>query len=231
MSKPLNLAKPDRTVHVGVILLNSTTEILDVAPIDFIYRLSHAAVDVLPDELCPPHFKAQAIDLQFHWVSENGPVTNSQLTSTISLTPTDSFKTCPPLDIVLMGAEKPGYVANEAELTFVRKCWEDCQAFITICAGLLTPLRAGILEGKTATAPRILLESLRRQAPGTNWVEKRWVRDGKLWSSGALLNGLDLMANFVAEFWGGEGTLAEFAAKFGAWPDRDIDYKDVSWKI
>ncbi|KAI1075218.1 class I glutamine amidotransferase-like protein [Whalleya microplaca] len=231
MSKTLDLAKPDRTIHAGVILLNAETEIMDVAPIDFLYGLSHSVVDGMPDEVCPPNFKAQAIDLQIHWVSEKGKATNSQLTSRISLTPTDSFETCPPLDIVLMGAEAPGYVANEAELAFVRKSWEDCSAFLTICGGMTTPLKAGILEGKTATAPRFWLPVLRQQAPGTDWVEKRWARDGKLWSSGALLNGLDLMKAFVTEFWGGEGTLAEFLARMCAWPIRDVDYKDVSWNI
>jgi transcriptional regulator GlxA family with amidase domain len=125
-----------------------------------------------------------------------------------------------------MGAANIGYEPKETELAFIRKVWTECSAFITICGGMDGPLKAGILEGKTATAPLPLIPSLREQAPGTNWLEKRWVRDGKLWTSGALLNGLDLMRNFCLETWGGEKTLANYMVKFGAWPVRDVDYKD-----
>ena len=67
---------------------------------------------------------------------------------------------------------------------------------------------------------------LKQQAPNVNWVDKRWCRDGKVWTSGALLNGLDLMRAFASEVWGGEGTLAEWWLALGSWPVRDVDYKD-----
>lgn len=72
-----------------------------------------------------------------------------------------------------------------------------------------------------------MLGGLRKAAPGVKWVEKRWVRDGKMWSSGALLNGLDLMRAFLMEYWGGEGSLVEFGLKLGAYPVRDVEYADV----
>lgn len=143
----------------------------------------------------------------------------------------DSFATCPPLDIVLMGAHNITYHLNEAEKVFIRKAYEECAAFITICGGFLSALESGLLEGKTATGPRLMLDDLRQMAPGVNWIEKRWVRDGKLWTSGALLNGLDLTKAFVTEYWGGEGTLVEFSLALGAYPDRDVDYKDVKGKL
>jgi transcriptional regulator GlxA family with amidase domain len=117
-------------------------------------------------------------------------------------------------------------------MVFVRKAWEECAAFITICLGVAVPLQAGVLEGKTATGPRSMLDLLRKQAPGTNWVEKRWVRDGKLWTSGALLNGPDLIHAFVREHWGvGEEALATSVSRMCGWPNRDVDYKDVPWKV
>jgi transcriptional regulator GlxA family with amidase domain len=138
----------------------------------------------------------------------------------------DSFATCPPLDIVLIGATTYGREFNEAELAYIRKSYDECAAFLTICGGMAGPLRAGVLNGKTATAPRMMLPMLHQQAPGTTWLEKRWVRDGKLWTSGTLLNGMDLMVAFSNEFWGGEGSLVEFMLKMGSWPIRDVDYKE-----
>jgi len=130
-----------------------------------------------------------------------------------------------------MGAHETGYTLNEAERKFIKQSYENCAAFITICGGFLSALQSGLLEGKIATGPRPMLETLRKVAPGVKWVEKRWVRDEKLWTSGALLNGLDLVRGFVTEYWGGEDTLVEFALTLGAYPDRDVDYADVPGKL
>lgn len=134
----------------------------------------------------------------------------------------------------MIGAHNIGYSPNEAELSYVRKAWNECSAFVTVCGGVEVPRLAGILEGKTATGPRLFLNSLRQRSPGVNWVEKRWVQDGKLWTSGALMNGADLIINFGKHYWGngnGEGSLIAFAQKLGSWPDRDVDYKDVPWAM
>lgn len=44
-------------------------------------------------------------------------------------------------------------------------------------------------------------EQGKEEGKKTTWVERRWARDGKMWTSGALLNGLDLMREFVKEYW------------------------------
>ncbi|KAF4345077.1 hypothetical protein FBEOM_952 [Fusarium beomiforme] len=227
MAAPLNLAKPDRTIHIGVILMNSETEILDVAPIDFLYGLSKSAWKKSFEGIAPAQLESQTMDMEFHWVSEAGTASPSTLTSGIKIVATDSFDTCHPLDVVLMGANSAGYVPNEAELAFMRKAYDECSVFLVICGGILVPLQAGILNGKTATGPIVLLDTVRKLAPEVNWVTKRWVRDGKLWTSGALLNGTDMMTNFMKHYWGGGNNLVDFLSKLGAWPDRDVDYKDA----
>lgn len=62
----------------------------------------------------------------------------------------------------------------------------------------------------------------------TKWLEKRWVHDGKVWTSGALFNGCDMVHAFIKHTWAGTPTAAavEFLATEGSWPDRDVDYKD-----
>ncbi|KPM35811.1 hypothetical protein AK830_g10748 [Neonectria ditissima] len=227
----LNLSNPGRPIHVGVILMNSVTEVLDVAPVDALHSLDTEFVNTLPDEGVPPHFKAQSLAIEIHWISQDGPEKHSRLTSGMSILPTHSFETAPKLDICLMGAHTGGYEPNETELAYVRKAFDECTAFLSICGGIDVPRMAGCLKGMTATGPRGLLGLFRAQTPDTNWVEKRWVRDGRLWSSGALLNGTDMMTNFVNHYWGGkdEETLGSFMMKFGGFPDRDVDYKDVPW--
>lgn len=126
-----------------------------------------------------------------------------------------------------------GYTPNEAELAFVRKTFEECIAFLTICGGVAVPMAAGLLEGRTATGPRMNLDELRKLSPKTNWVEKRWARDGKLWTSGTLLNGTDLMSAFCHAVWGdlGDPSLVVYAAQLASWPKRDADYKDEPWEV
>lgn len=125
-----------------------------------------------------------------------------------------------------MGAHKEGYEPSEAELSFIRKSYDDCTAFISVCGGFQAPMQAGLYQGKSVTAPRPWLENLRQQAPDTEWVEKRWHKDGKLWTSGTLLNGLDLIRGLGEEVYG-EHSLATRMLDMGCFPKRPIDYSDV----
>ena len=126
-----------------------------------------------------------------------------------------------------MGAHNMGYKPTDSECAFVRKQYEGCAAFLTICAGFETALYAGILEGKTATGPRMMMSEMKKQAPGVKWVEQRWANDGKVWTSGVLLNGLELMRAFTTEIWGGQGGLVDFMLRMGNVPDRDQMYADA----
>ncbi|KAK5460803.1 hypothetical protein LTS15_002866 [Exophiala xenobiotica] len=225
MTGTFDLARPNRPIRAGVILMGAETEILDVAPIDLLYGMSKDFVEPFKDDILIPELKAQALEFEFHWVNQFGKA--SRLTGGLQIQPTDDFSSCPPLDIVIMGAHQQGYVPNEVELDFVRKSYEGCSAFITICGGFQAALMAGLFQSKTVTAPRLMLDTLRQMAPQTEWVAKRWHRDGKLWTSGALLNGLDLIRAFVTEYWGGHGTLAEFWIGMGHFPKREINYHDA----
>ncbi|KAI1131410.1 class I glutamine amidotransferase-like protein [Nemania abortiva] len=233
--QPLDLSKPHRTVHAGVLLMKGETELLDIAPIDMVHGLSRRFAQSCPDELGPPDFKDGAIDLEFHWVTEAGPQTPANLTSGLRIVPTDSFDTCPPLDIVIVGAYPLEYEPSPAELAFTRKSYAECSAFLAVCGGVDLPRRAGLLDGKTATGPRPILRLWRgdQTVGAINWVEKRWVQDGKMWTSGALFNGCDMVHNFAKQVWADtpSGPILDLAAKLGHWPDRDVDYKDISWNF
>ena len=129
------------------------------------------------------------------------------------------------MDIVLIGAHDfSSYTPNEKELAFVRKAHEECSAMLLICAGFMVAQAAGLLKGKTCTAPRLLLDFLRKNSPETDWIDARWAHDGKIWTSGALLNGLDMMVAFVREIWGGEDSLVESTLDICGWPIRSVEY-------
>ncbi|CAK96741.1 uncharacterized protein An08g09630 [Aspergillus niger] len=225
MFTTFDLRNPGRSIHVGVVLLNTVTEHLDIAPIGFFHNFGKDFIENLPPFAISPELKSQALDFVTHWVTEDGKTPGS-LSGNLKVIPTDSFTTCPPLDIVLIGAGQMGYQATTTEKDFLRKCYAECSAFLSVCGASDALLATGILEGKTATGPLSFLPLFRQMAPGTNWVEKRWVRDGKIWTTGTLLNGLDMIAAFGREVWGGEGSLVEHVLRTGYFPSRNVDYED-----
>ncbi|OJD28988.1 dj-1 family protein [Diplodia corticola] len=235
-----NLSKPDRKVHAGVILTkgyyptiprrrkirradqeHSVTEMLDIAPFEFFAWLNKDSLKLLN---FPPAMIEEAMEFELHWVTEDGKP--AALKSRAQIQPTDSFDSCPPLDIVLMGAHDVQYKMSDAEKAFIRKAYDQCSAFLAICAGTFSLLESGLLEGKTVCPPRMFLGVMRKQAPHVNWVDKRWVRDGKVWSSSTLLNGTDLIRGFAEETWGGRSGMVESLLDASHFPARDVDFKD-----
>jgi hypothetical protein len=229
MHDTIDLKNPHRAIRVGVILTNSRTEILDVAPIDIFCGMSKEIVGEFLPGFVTDDMARQALDIEFHWVTEHGQ--DGVLTAGATVKATHDFKSCPPLDVALMGAHEITYTLTRGEIDFIKKTEESCVAFMFICGGFMSGLQAGLLKGKTATGPRIMLEQLRKDHPEVQWVAKRWANDGKIWTSGALLNGTDMTRAFALQTWGGEGSLAEFGMQLGGYPDRDVDYADVAHKL
>ena len=51
---------------------NSRTEILDVAPLDIFSGLSKEVIDNFLPGFVTPEMAKQALDIEFHWVTEHG---------------------------------------------------------------------------------------------------------------------------------------------------------------
>lgn len=124
---------------------------------------------------------------------------------------------------MLIGAYFPTFTPTAADLLFIRKAYEQSTAFLTICGGVFPAVLAGVLKDHTCTGPREFLPQLKSMDPSVNWVEKRMCRDegGKVWTSGSLLNGLDLMREFAKEFW---PEMAQALVPIAGIPERSLDY-------
>lgn len=68
--------------------MDSINELLDVGVIDLLSGLSKEFVASLPDEGFTPGMKAEALDIEFHWVSEKGRAEPARLTAGLSINPT-----------------------------------------------------------------------------------------------------------------------------------------------
>ncbi|KAL8836776.1 MAG: hypothetical protein Q9176_006099 [Flavoplaca citrina] len=221
-------------LKVGV-LLSPTTQLMDVAPLDML-----GMIDKFYARSYPEHIAANALDIEYYFVNETGEsphsmtggfklaVTVSALLFPLMIPPCfrkvvsesetrrlttlqHSISTCPPLDILLIGGPAPTYRPSEAIQHFIQTQYQHVRHLLTICTGYIPALYSGVLDGKTVTAPRGLLPMLKEEKPDVKWVEKRWVRDGKVWSSGAVANGMDMMACFMKEEFKEQGALTEMA--------------------
>lgn len=105
---------------------------------------------------------------------------------------------------------------------FLTKKLEEVSTLLAICTGVMPVAYSGLLNGKIATAPRSLLPKLRGQCPDVQWEEKRWTRDGKIWTSGAVTNGLDLVAAFIRENYSAE--LTEYVCTSADVGERGQEY-------
>ena len=95
---------------------------------------------------------------------------------------------------------------------------------MTVCTGIFPALHTGILSGKAATGPKELLPIFRQQHSDVKWERKRWVRDGKIWTSGTITNGLDSMAAFMRERFAERAGLVEMVLGMADVGDRGRDY-------
>jgi transcriptional regulator GlxA family with amidase domain len=112
----------------------------------------------------------------------------------------DSFQTCPPLDYLLIpGGQGTRREVNNGELVqFVRQQAAHCRHTLSVCTGAFILQAAGLLDGKKATTHYASLGRL-RAFPEVTVDEKRFVRDGNVWTAAGVSAGIDLALALVAD--------------------------------
>ena len=96
---------------------------------------------------------------------------------------------------------------------------------MTVCTGVIPVLKSGLLANKTVSAPLKLIPGLKEEFKQTTFVEKRWWRDGKVWSSGGVTNGLDMMSGYLREVYGDRKEVVEMLLGMADVGDRGQEYK------
>jgi transcriptional regulator GlxA family with amidase domain len=111
-----------------------------------------------------------------------------------------SFENCPPLDYLLIpgGQGTREEVQNAELLEFVRRQAASCREVLSVCTGSFILQAAGLLEGKRSTTHWGSLDRLRAFKDVTV-DEKRFVRDGHVWSAAGVSAGIDLALALIAD--------------------------------
>lgn len=134
----------------------------------------------------------------------------------MSIVPEVTFGGCPQLDYLLVpgGEGTRVEVHNEVLVEFVRKQAERCRAVLSVCTGSFILHRAGLLSGRSATTHWASLERLRALGDVTV-VERRFVRDGNVWTAAGVSAGIDLALALIEHIAGEETAgMVQFSAEY-----------------
>lgn len=145
---------------------------------------------------------ASARDAQVHLIwKDTAPLRAS---TGLVLTPTTTFATCPPLDVLCVpgGAGVNALLHDEVVLAFLRERAGQVRYLTSVCTGSLVLGMAGLLEGKRATSHWNAHDFLSRF--GAIPTQGRVVRDGNLITAGGVTSGIDFGLTVIAELLGEE---------------------------
>ena len=190
----------ETSLRVGVLLIPHM-QLLDASPIDLFGMLSAEYI-----EACglPKHLTNLGIPVSIHYIAASGPGTTNAMTASALLSVTDSFSSPDvqpgKLDALLIPGPDPNLVPSEDVVAFLRKHKEANKTdFLVICTGSFVAGYAGLLDGKTVSGPRGL-DRLKKLFPKANFVDRRWERDGRVWTSGKSFPPLAEVAFLLTDF-------------------------------
>lgn len=121
-----------------------------------------------------------------------------------SILPTDSFETCPPLDVLCApgGFGQVAVMRDAATLAFLNRQGEGARYVTSVCSGSLILGAAGLLVGYRSACHWAAREML--SAFGAVPVAERIVRDRNRLSGGGVTAGIDFGLVLAAELAGEE---------------------------
>lgn len=199
---------PPKHLNVGVLLVD-TIELLDAAPVDLFGILSF---DYLKSRNLPESITSLAPSVNILYISRDhddcSPNTQVQpCTASAALRINRSLAShdvAPgKLDILLIPGPEPWVQITPEVGAFVRGHASQKNTIImTVCLGIYVAGQAGILEGKNVTGTGGYLADLEKKFKA-NWVKKRWMHDGNIWTSGTITNGNDMIAAFLKQLYPG----------------------------
>jgi len=183
-------------LQIGVMM--EAIQFADIAGLDILGNLSK---DYLNDTLdfTPPEFHELAVEMVIHYISTD--LNPAPMTPSMRILPTVTYDDCPrDLDILLIGGPLPSHRPPAAD-KFLKEAIEKTGTILTTCIGSLWLASTGALDGKKATTNRGALELAKVLYPNAEWVDERWVSDGKIWTSGGAGAGIDMIGEFARGKW------------------------------
>lgn len=183
----------------GVLLIPFHQALDVVGPVDVINSHSLMYLNEVPSL---ESFKAKAPIIEWHYISTTDALDPVITSSGPPQTPTVTYKTCPPLDyLIVPGPADTTVKLSEASIEFIQKQYIELKGLILICTGSLVIAQTGVLNGLSICSAKSNLAFLANKGilnKSVKWVgDRRWAVDGKVWSSGAVTAGIDLACEWA----------------------------------
>jgi transcriptional regulator GlxA family with amidase domain len=122
------------------------------------------------------------------------------------IVPTHTFKTAPPLDVLVVpGGQGSRAAGLEPAIDFIKEVYPSLQYIISICTGASLVAQAGVLDGKRATTNKLSWQSTITLRSEVDWVHRaRWVQDGNVWTSSGISAGIDATLAWIEHVHGSD---------------------------
>ena len=166
--------------NVGFVIFPELTQLDFTGPLEVLARLPQSATHVVAKSEAPVP-------------SDCG----------LSLLPTHTFATCPPLDLICVPGGRSGVVnamGDRDTIEFVRRQAGAARYVTSVCTGAFILGVAGLLQGRRATTHWAFTELL--PLLGATYEQARIVKDGNVITAGGVTSGIDFGLSVAAEIAG-----------------------------
>jgi transcriptional regulator GlxA family with amidase domain len=127
----------------------------------------------------------------------------------LSINPEHAINSNPMAEIVIIpgGIGTKQAMLDESVIAWVQAVATQAEYVLSVCTGARILAKAGLLDGLRATTHHEALESLRELAPKadwqeTDWLETRFIDNGKVITSGGVSAGIDMSLHVVSKLLG-----------------------------
>jgi len=186
-----------QTLNLGLLLLPEYQWLDAAGPVDYINNHSRKMMSYAQ---LPPAILDKAPIMNWHYISND--LTPVRATSGPLQQPSCTFDTCPQLDYLIVPGPNPFEPLPAGCTAFLKKLVADpsFKALLLVCTGSMAVAQTGILDGLNVCSNKFVLKGAVEKGllnKKVKWVgDRRWIVDGKVWSSAGVTSGIDLAAEF-----------------------------------
>jgi cyclohexyl-isocyanide hydratase len=202
--------------NLGFVIFPGITQLDFTGPFEVLSRLGTPASLSVPSEYAQStvHVVAKSLD----------PVPSDR---GLSILPTCTFDTCPPLDLICVpgGAGVVDALADADTIEFIRRQGAAAKFVTSVCMGAFLLGAAGLLKGRRAATHWAYVDLL--PLVGATHEKGRVVRDGNVFTSGGVTSGIDFAFRIVAEIAGpGVAKAIQLGIEYDPFPPFDAGHPD-----
>ena len=215
------------TLHIGLLLFPEYQWLDAAGSVDYFNNHSQAMMKKLN---VPKAVLDKAPIMVWHYIYSD--LTPIQATTGPLQIPSCTYADCPPLDLLFVPGPDPGAPLPNGCAEFLRERIPKLKALLTVCTGSMAIAQAGVLDGLCVCSNKVVLKMFAEAGTlnhNVTWVgDRRWTRDGKVWSSAGITAGIDLSAEFARVHFDPEVVrLAKLVSEHEPLPDKPDPFAKI----